>query len=129
LDPLVYRRASHVVAENLRVGDFVRALEAGDVVRAGRLMDASHASLRDLFEVSSPELDLITDLARGHRGCLGARMTGAGFGGCGVALVYSDAVEGFPEAVASAYGDRVHQVGDAFVVHPSGPVAVVEAPI
>ncbi len=128
LDPMVFRRASHVVTENLRVGDFVRALETGDLARAGHLMNASHASLRDLFEVSSPELDLITGLARTRRGCLGARMTGAGFGGCGVALVLADAVEGFPEAVAWAYRDRANRPGDAFVVRPAGPVALVETP-
>jgi len=81
------RRARHVVHENDRVLGFAAALEAGDWKAAGRLMDASHASLRDDFEVSCRELDLIAAAARGVAGVFGCRMTGGGFGGCAVALV------------------------------------------
>ena len=78
-------RARHVVTENARVVDFARALRRGDLAALGRLMLASHASLRDDFEVSTPELDALVD-AFVEAGALGARLTGAGFGGCVVAL-------------------------------------------
>jgi galactokinase len=79
------------------------ALRRGDLAAAGRLMDASHASLRELYEVSSAELDLITELARRHPACHGARLTGAGFGGCAIALVDAEAAEGFAEVVHAGY--------------------------
>ncbi len=81
------RRARHVVTEDARVLDAVAALRAGDAERLGDLLDASHASLRDDFEVSTPEVDLLVDLARREPGVLGARLTGGGFGGAIVALV------------------------------------------
>jgi galactokinase len=80
------RRARHVVTENARVLDMVGALRAGDVVRCGRLLDETHASLRDDFEVSLPPIDRLVESARGQRGVYGARLTGGGFGGAIVAL-------------------------------------------
>jgi galactokinase len=103
LDPVDARRAHHVVAENARALDAATALADGDVDRFGRLMDASHESLRVDYEVSSPALDAIVVAARGAPGCLGARMTGAGFGGCAVALVTEATVESFVEATVAAY--------------------------
>jgi len=103
LEPVVYRRARHVISENQRVLDAVTALEAGDAVSFGRLMDASHESLRHDFEVSSPALDQVVAAARSAPGCRGARMTGAGFGGCGVALVDDDAIDAFVAQVAETY--------------------------
>jgi len=103
LDPTALRRARHVISENARVLEAVAALERGDAAAVGRLMNASHESLRDDFEVSSPALDQVVAAARAAPGCLGARMTGAGFGGCAVALVEADAVEAFTAATASAY--------------------------
>lgn len=103
LDALAVRRARHVISENARVLEAVAALEAGDAARFGALMDASHESLRDDFEVSSTALDQAVAAAHGAPGCLGARMTGAGFGGCAVALVERAALEGFLPATASAY--------------------------
>ena len=84
---MIRRRAHHVISENERVRDFVAALARGDAVTAGALMVASHASLRDDFEVSTPVLDGLTERLRTTPGVLGARLTGAGFGGCVVALV------------------------------------------
>ena len=78
-------------------------MRQGDAAELGRLMDASHASLRDDFEVSSRELDIMVRCAQRVPGCLGARMTGAGFGGCAVALVDASAAEGFARAVAASY--------------------------
>ncbi len=103
LAELTVRRARHVIGENERTVEALTAMRAGDAERLGELMDASHESLRDDFEVSSRELDVMVEKARAARGCLGARMTGAGFGGCAVALVEESAAEGFLGEVADAY--------------------------
>jgi galactokinase len=85
-DPVIRARAQHVVGENQRVRDFAAALRAGDLRSAGTLMAASHNSLRDLYETSTPVMDAAVERASGQRGVYGARMTGGGFGGCIVAL-------------------------------------------
>ncbi|MEX2178546.1 MAG: galactokinase [Gemmatimonadaceae bacterium] len=103
LDALVYRRARHVIEENARPAQLRRALEAGDLAHAGHLMNDSHQSLRDLYDVSSTHLDLICRVAREHGACYGARLTGAGFGGCAIALVRADAVAEFIAAVQPRY--------------------------
>ncbi len=103
LPEVVRKRALHVVGENARTLDAVAALKAGDLETFGRLMDDSHESLRDLYEVSSPELDALVAAAQGVGGVLGARMTGAGFGGCAVALVHQDAIGEFEEKVGREY--------------------------
>ncbi|NWG13181.1 MAG: galactokinase [Acidobacteria bacterium] len=99
----VRSRARHVVTENERTLDAARALAAGDMVRTGRLMDASHRSLREDYQVSCPELDLMVAAATAVPGVFGARMTGGGFGGCTVSLVRSDAVENFRTSVSRDY--------------------------
>lgn len=96
-DPLLARRARHVVSENARVRGFVDALRAGDAASAGALMDESHASLRDDFEVSIPELDRLVEGLSATPGIHGARLTGAGFGGCVVALSERDVELSIPE--------------------------------
>ena len=103
VDPVTFRRARHVVTENARTVEAATALETGDVIRFGRLMAESHRSLRDDYEVSSSALDLMVDIASGLDGCLGARMTGAGFGGCAVALVRNDEANRFAGEVADRY--------------------------
>ena len=103
LDEITHRRARHVVTENARTLRAVGAMRRGDAAGVGRLMDASHESLRDDFEVSSRELDAMVACARGEGSCYGARMTGAGFGGCAVALVDAEAAGAFAEAVAVCY--------------------------
>ncbi len=103
LPELMRKRARHVVTENERTLAAADALAAGDLERMGRLMDESHASLRDDFEVSSRELDGIVEIARQQPGCYGARMTGAGFGGCAVALVEQAHLPTFTAEVAAAY--------------------------
>ena len=103
LEEPVRRRARHVVTENARTLDAHEAMEEGDATRLGQLMDASHESLRDDFEVSSAALDAIVQCARRHPGCYGARMTGAGFGGCGVALVREGAAEDVAAQVDACY--------------------------
>ena len=103
LDPLVARRAEHVVTENNRVITFVAALEATDTASLGETLAASHDSLRRLYEVSSVELDALVEIADAVPGVIGARMTGAGFGGCTVNLVRPDAVEDLRQAVMAQY--------------------------
>jgi galactokinase len=103
LDPVAFRRARHVVEENARVGATVAALAAGDLDAVGRLFAQSHESLRDLFEVSSPALDAMVEIARAVDGVVAARMTGAGFGGCTVNLVRPDAVDALRTAVEQEY--------------------------
>jgi galactokinase len=98
-------RAAHVVSESLRVEEFVRAIASGDWAEAGALLTASHESLRDDYEVSSPELDLAVDAARGA-GALGARMTGGGFGGSAIALVPEDRLRLVMTSVVLAFQER-----------------------
>ncbi len=101
----VYRRCRHVISENGRTLSAATALGANDLAGFGRLMDASHASLRDDFEVSCRELDIMVELARafGRGTVYGARMTGGGFGGCAIALVATPAVEAFVAYLGAAY--------------------------
>jgi galactokinase len=103
LDPLDLKRARHVVAETLRPAALAAAFATGDLAAAGRLMKESHASLRELYEVSCEELDLVTALARRQPSCHGARMTGAGFGGCAVALVDASDADAFCDEVLFGY--------------------------
>jgi len=97
------RRARHVVGENERVFEAIEALRAGCGEKLGQLMTASHRSSMENFENSSPELDLLVELATQQKGCLGARLTGGGFGGAIVALVEQDAIEDILNNVKSAY--------------------------
>jgi galactokinase len=91
-DPILQTRARHVVSENQRVRDCAEALQAGDVATAGQLMTSSHESLRDDYEVSTPELDQAVETLNDTTGVYGARLTGAGFGGCVIALAAPGAV-------------------------------------
>jgi galactokinase len=103
LPDTVHRRALHVISENRRTLDAADAMAIGDVARIGRLMRQSHASLREDFEVSCPELDAMVVCAESAPGCLGARMTGAGFGGCAVALVKRDHIDAFTRNIVVCY--------------------------
>lgn len=103
LDEIIRRRARHIVTENARTVQAAAAMRQGDSVTLGQLMYESHVSLRDDFEVSSEELNLMVACAHREDGCYGARMTGAGFGGCAVALVRADAARAFAASVAACY--------------------------
>ncbi|MFZ9859119.1 MAG: galactokinase [Roseiflexaceae bacterium] len=103
LPPVVRQRARHVISENERVIAGVNTLQAGNVAEFGRLMNASHASLRDDYAVSIPEMDALVAAAQRVSGCYGSRLTGAGFGGCTVSLVTNEAVDRFRHEVAAAY--------------------------
>jgi galactokinase len=125
LDEIARRRARHVVTENARTLRAVEAMRRGDAAGMGRLMDASHASLRDDFEVSSEELDAMVACARQGEGCYGARMTGAGFGGCAVALVDAEAADGFAETVAVCYREETGIVPNVYVCRATEGAQVV----
>ena len=107
LSGVVGIRAEHVVMECARVKEAVKALKAGDIVELGRLLNESHYSLRDLYEVTGKELDTLSDFARKETCCLGSRMIGAGFGGCTISIVKKDAVEGFIARVGLAYFNAI----------------------
>jgi len=103
---LIYRRCHHVISENERVLRAVDALKQGDLATVGSCMAESHLSLRNDYEVSCAELDVMVDLARRQPGVVGSRMTGGGFGGCTINLVRTDAVRPFQEAVRTAYQEE-----------------------
>ncbi|HEY9783787.1 MAG TPA: galactokinase [Candidatus Obscuribacterales bacterium] len=115
LPEVVARRCRHVVRENARVERAVAALVEADLERFGRLMNDSHQSLRDDFQVSCPEIDLLVDLTQKHRGVFGARITGAGFGGCTVALMQDGAVEEFRQAVIPRYEEQTRRQAGVYV--------------
>jgi galactokinase len=104
---VVEKRAEHVVMECDRVNRAVEALKAGDLEELGRLLNESHYSLRDLYEVTGKELDTLSALARTEAGCLGSRMIGAGFGGCTISIVKKTMVENFIRHVDKAYYDAI----------------------
>ena len=111
-DQTILRRARHVVTENERVINAVAALKTGNLLELGELLKKSHASLRDDYEVTGIELDTLADAANAQEGCIGARMTGAGFGGCAIALVHKDKIDSFIENVQDIYTKKIgHEAG------------------
>jgi len=103
LSPVIYKRVRHVVTENERVKMAASALQSADMAKLGALMADSHRSLRDDYEVSTPELDLMVELARDQKDVYGARMTGGGFGGCTINLVHSDRAEEVQQRLVQLY--------------------------
>ena len=126
LDPVVYRRCRHVVSENERVLQTVDALARGDIARVGALMDASHASLRDDYEVSSPALDAMVAAMHSAPGCYGARLTGAGFGGCAVALVKPGSEQAVADAVYQQYPKATNIWPEVYTSPASAGARVIE---
>lgn len=116
LDDETFRRVRHVVTENQRVLDTVRSLREQGPGAIGPLLDASHVSMRDDFEISVPELDLAVETAQAN-GAIGARMTGGGFGGAAIALVADDLVPVIASAVREAFAERGHREPAIFTVH------------
>ena len=110
------RRAKHAVYENRRTLKAVEALQAGNLEEFGKLMNASHVSLRDDYEVTGIELDTLVENAWEQEGVIGSRMTGAGFGGCTVSIVKTDCVDAFIENVGKAYLDKIGYAADFYVV-------------
>jgi galactokinase len=128
LDDVAFRRARHVIRENARTLAAAEAMEGGDVAALGALMDESHVSLRDDYEVSSEALDAIVEIARSTDGCAGARMTGAGFGGCAVALVAASAEAAFVDAVQRAYAERTGHEARAYASRAAAGAGSVTLP-
>lgn len=113
LDEETVKRARHAIEEDLRTLEAKKCLEAGDLKRCGELMFKSHASLRDLFEVSTKEIDTLVEIARGVDGVYGSRITGGGFGGCTVTLVKKDSVD----ALFKAFKDNYPEYSDGIEKH------------
>jgi galactokinase len=124
LPNVIRRRAEHIVKEIARVGTAVIALRRGETRNFGALMFAGHASLRDLYEVSVPELDILVDIARGLPGCYGARLTGAGFGGCTVNLVEESQTPGFIENLHYEYKQRTGRESQVYLCKASDGASI-----
>ena len=119
LSPIVYRRCHHVITENERVLQTIDALQREDFVEVGRLMNASHDSLRDDYEVSSDALDVMVEAMRSTPGCYGARLTGAGFGGCAVALIEPGAEQVIADAIYEKYPKATNIWPEVYSTHAS----------
>ncbi|HEY8317834.1 MAG TPA: galactokinase [Amnibacterium sp.] len=118
LDPVTFRRVRHIVTEDARVLRSVEALKEHHTAAFGALMYESHASMRDDFEISVPELDTVVEVAR-SRGAVGARMTGGGFGGSAIALLPADEADALAEAVVAAFAERGYREPASFRVVPA----------
>lgn len=116
-DDIAYLRAYHAVTENERVKKAVVVLEKGNIKEFGELMYQSHESLKTDYEVTGVELDTLVDAAKVHESCLGARVTGAGFGGCAIAIVKDDGIEKFIEDVASVYQQTIGYDASFYQAH------------
>ena len=130
LDPVVFRRARHVISENERTLQTARAIQASDWAAAGRLMYASHASLRDDYEVSCPELDTVVEIAQAmgdEGGVIGCRMTGGGFGGCAVSLVKTNAVQRITRSLDAAYEKKTGTQASIFSSRPAAGARILKS--
>jgi len=125
LPDIVSKRARHVVVEIERSKQAPALLEAGDIQNFGSLMNKCHISLRDLYEVSCPELDTMVRIAQAIDGCYGARLTGAGFGGCTVNLVAHETVDTFARALATRYESETGYHPEIYISHPSDGAALL----
>jgi galactokinase len=114
-DPVLEKRALHVIAENFRVGEATNVLRAGKLKEFGQLMYGSHQSLQELYEVSGVELDTIVEFCKTNENCLGARMTGAGFGGCAIALVKKEGLDDFTAGLTAYYKNKIGYAPSIFV--------------
>lgn len=125
LDPITQKRARHVIGENERTVKAAEAMRCGNAVELGRLMDESHVSLRDDYEVSSDALNAMVECARAQDGCFGARMTGAGFGGCAMALIRAEVAKSFVEKTSAAYQQRTGHTAAVYVCRATNGAEVV----
>ena len=124
-DTVLEKRALHVVTENARVKDAVIALQTGDLEVLGKLLYASHRSLKELYEVSGNELDAIVDFCKTFQGCIGARMTGAGFGGCAIALIKKDRIRDFESELILSYTSKIGYAPQVFISEIAGGVGEI----
>ncbi len=116
-DEIRQKRAKHAVYENQRTKKAVKALEKNDIETFGKLMNDSHTSLRDCYEVTGKELDTLVELAWKHKGTIGSRMTGAGFGGCTVSIVERSSQEDFINTVGKEYKEKIGYDADFYVAN------------
>jgi galactokinase len=128
LDPVERRRAEHIVGENARVLETEAALRAEDLLAIGRLFAQSHASMRDLFEITTPEMDTLVEIAVATPGVVAARMTGGGFGGCTINLVEPDGVEALRTSVERDYATRTGRTPRLWEVQAAAGAGAVETP-
>jgi galactokinase len=128
LTKIIYRRCHHVISEDERVTQASHCLTNNDLKGFGKLMAESHRSLRDDYEVSCSELDIMVELANEVEGVLGARMTGGGFGGCTINLVRSDMEERFREHIAAGYFKKTGKHPEIYVSHPAAGAEEVTLP-
>jgi len=126
LDPLAYRRARHIITENERTLEAADSMKAGDAKRMGELMIESHLSMRDDFEISRPEMDIMVEIAIRQPGCYGARMTGGGFGGCAVAMIDQGSVKTFTENVAAEYETSTHLKPSLYVCSATNGAEIIQ---
>jgi galactokinase len=126
LDETARRRALHVITENDRTLQAVEAMQRGEVEALGVLLNKSHESLRDDYEVSSDALNTMVECARAHPSCYGARMTGAGFGGCAMALIAADAADDFVAKTAAAYEKRTGHTPAVYVCRATNGAEIVD---
>ncbi len=128
MEPVVFRRARHVITENERTLHAAKAIQASDWDTVGRLMYDSHRSLREDYEVSCPELDTVVEIAQAigaAGGIIGCRMTGGGFGGCAVSLVKTEAIQRTTRALDAAYEKKIGQQVNIFSSRPAAGAGVL----
>jgi galactokinase len=118
-NPIVVKRARHVISENQRVIEAVKCLKANDLISFGNLLNASHLSLKNDYEVTGFELDTLVETAWNEKSCIGSRMTGAGFGGCTISVVAKDQTQEFIKNVGSNYLAKTGLKADFYIVHPA----------
>jgi len=127
LDRVAYRRARHVISENDRTVQAAEAMKHGAAIELGQLMQLSHMSMRDDFEISNRELNIMVECAEHQSGCYGARMTGGGFGGCAVALVRQDTAEVFSASVAAEYEDATGLKPNIYICMATNGAEIVQS--
>lgn len=126
LDDVTMRRARHIITENARVIYAKEAMLKNDPLELGKLMNISHESMRDDFEITNDALNIIVALAQAHPASYGARMTGGGFGGCAVALVKADEVSDFTKSVSIAYAEKTPQTASIYITEPTKGAEIIK---
>jgi galactokinase len=114
-DSIIRKRARHVITEEKRVLESIQVLKNGDLKKFGELLNQSHKSLKDDFEVTGKELDTIVNSSQKQESCIGARMTGAGFGGCAIALIKDNKIEKFKEDISEKYSNKIGYVPSFYI--------------
>ncbi|MEI7987877.1 MAG: galactokinase [Chloroflexota bacterium] len=125
INPITYRRARHVITENARTLEAFEAMNSGNSAKMGELMMESHVSMRDDFEISRRELDIMVEIALKQSGCFGARMTGGGFGGCAIALIRDDVIDSFTENVFNSYRTKTGLTPALYVCRATNGAEIV----